>query len=282
MRKTTMKMRQFKKSLVLIPKGQVRKEVLKLSKWQSRIVLEPGSKATIFERDIFPSSGGEKRGPFDVDVTIGERAELHYVVLVNGGEGTSKIRRRSTVEEGGVMHWHIVTLGGHGDRHELVSMLAGKNATSSIDWIFFVCGDEKQCVSACMVFAAPGGRGEITMKGIAQDHGYIQCDGRIEISERGSGVETFLTQKFLLLDPTAKIDAGPALKIKTDNVKASHSATVSRVTPDDLFYMKSRGLDESSARKMFVEGFLSDLTEKLPDELIRGKILGAIREAYER
>ena len=54
------------------------------------------------------------------------------------------------------------------------------------------------------------------------------------------------------------------------------------MTPEDLFYMKSRGLDESSARKMFVEGFLSDLTEKLPDELIRVKILGAIREAYER
>ncbi len=282
MRKPTKKPRHFKKSSVLIPAGQVRKEVLKLSKWQSKIVLEPGSKATIFERDIFPSSVGEKRGQFDVDVTIGKGAELHYIALVNGEKEIRRFRRRSTVEADGAIHWHIVTLGGLGDRHELVSTLAGKNAASSIDWIFFVQGDEKQHVSARMIFAAPGGRGEITMKGVAQDHGYIQCDGKIEITRHGKGTDTSLTEKILLLAETAHADAVPALEIRTNDVKASHSASVSRVSPEDLFYLQSRGLRTNEARRMYVEGFLSDLTEKIPNELIRVKILSAIRETCSR
>lgn len=280
MKKTTVKTRQLKKSSVIIPAGQARKEALKLSEWKSKIVLEPGSKATIFERDVFPSSAGEKRDPFDVDVTIGKGAELHYVVLVSDGKERQRIRRRSTVETDGTVYWHIVTLGGHGDWHELVSTLAGKNATSSIDWICFVRGDEKQRVTAHTVFAAPGGRGEITLKGVAQERGQVRCDGKIEITKRGRGTETFLTEKMLLLDKTAQIEAVPALEIHTNDVKAGHSASVSRVNPEDLFYLQSRGLDAKEARRIFVEGFLADLTEKIPDEMIREKILAAIEKAY--
>jgi len=277
-----MKTRQFKKSFVLIPKGQVRKEVLKLGGWKSKIILEPGSKATILECNVLPSLAGGKRKQCDMDIKIGKGAELHYVVLVSGGKGIRAIRRQSTVEAGGAVHWHIVTLGGHGDRHELVSTLVGKNATSSIDWIFFVRGDEKQHVSASTIFAAPDGRGEITMKGVAQDHGYIQCDGKIEITRRGKGTDTSLTEKILLLAETAHADAVPALEIRTNDVKASHSASVSRVSPEDLFYLQSRGLRVDEARRMYVEGFLSDLTEKIPNELIRVKILAAIRKVCSR
>ncbi len=277
MKKTGMKTRRLKKSSVIIPEGQMRNEVLKLGEWKSKIVLEHRARATIFECNTVPS---EKKGQFSVDVTIGEKAELHYVVLVNGGRGMRTIRRQSTVDAGGIIHWHIVTLGGHGDRHEIVSTLAGKNAASSIDWIFFVRGDEKQHVSASTVFTAPGGRGEVAMKGVAQDRGYIRCDGKIEISKCGKGTDTSLTEKILLLDKTAQADAVPELVIRTNDVKASHSASVSRVSPEDLFYLQSRGLTAKEARKIFVEGFLSDLTEKVPDELIQVKILAAIREAY--
>jgi Fe-S cluster assembly protein SufD len=65
-------------------------------------------------------------------------------------------------------------------------------------------------------------------------------------------------------------------------VKASHSATVTRVTPEDLFYLKSRGLPDRLARRMFVEGFLSDLSERVVNLAVREEMLEALREAYER
>jgi len=276
MKKATAKTRQLEKSSVVIPAAQVRNVVLKPGEWKSKIVLEPRARATIFECDVFPSSAKGKRNQFDMDVTIGKEAELHYVVLVNGGKGIRTIKRKSMVKAGGAMHWHIVTLGGHGDRHELVSTLAGKNAASSIDWIFFVRGDEKQHVSACTNFAAPGGRGEIAMKGVAQDHGYIQCDGKIEITKRGKGTDTSLAEKILLLDKAANADAVPELVIRTNDVKASHSAAVSRVSPEDLFYLQSRGLRSGEARRIYVEGFLSDLVQRVSEENVRVQLLSSI------
>ena len=98
----------------------------------------------------------------------------------------------------------------------------------------------------------------------------------IEITEKGRGTNTYLTEDVLMLDSTAHVDAVPALEIRTNDVKASHSATVSRVTAENLFYLQSRGIPETKARQMFVEGFLGALTERIADSGIREKVAEAI------
>ena len=83
-----------------------------------------------------------------------------------------------------------------------------------------------------------------------------------------------------MLDATAKIDAVPALEIKTNDVKASHSATVARVTPEDLFYFATRGIPERAARAMFVQGFLGQIAERISDKGSREMVEGMIAEKY--
>ncbi len=75
-----------------------------------------------------------------------------------------------------------------------------------------------------------------------------------------------------MLDKTANVDAIPGLEIRTNDVKASHSATVSRVTEEDLFYFRSRGIDPVTARHMFVEGFLYDLAERIYNPDLRERV----------
>lgn len=110
------------------------------------------------------------------------------------------------------------------------------------------------------------------MKGVAEQEAFAAVNGMIEIAEGGQGTDTYLTQDVLMLDPVSKIDAIPGLEIRTNDVKASHSATISRVTVEDLFYFQSRGIDEKTARAMYVEGFLGDLTERIEDRVIREEI----------
>ena len=54
----------------------------------------------------------------------------------------------------------------------------------------------------------------------------------------------------------------PGLEIHTNDVRASHSASVARITPEDLFYVQSRGLEMEEARKLFVVGFFGAVAEK--------------------
>ncbi len=207
-------------------------------------------------------------------VTLEPESELHIVVLSRGGARTL----RSTLADGARIFWHCFTLGESTAPHSLVSTLAGRNAKSNVDWVFAVRGSEKQSVSARNVFQVGGGGGEITMKGVAEGSAYASCTGMIEIAEGGGGTDTYLTEDVLMLDPTAKVDAVPGLEIRTNDVKASHSATVSRVTVEDLFYFQSRGIPPAEARRMYTEGFLGDLTERIPDEDLRTLVGAALTE----
>lgn len=218
---------------------------------------------------IFDTSASKKHS---VTVTLGEGSSLTYVSLSRGSARTL----RSSVEDGARMHWHCTTLGGCGDRHTLVSTCTGAKAESTVDWIFSSGGNEKQSVSVRNIFDAAEGSGEITLKGVAEEKAFVTCHGMIEITEKGRGTNTYLTEDVLMLDSTARTDAVPALEIRTNDVKASHSATVSRVTAENLFYLQSRGIPEAKARQMFVEGFLGALTERISDTEIRERVAEAI------
>ncbi len=223
-----------------------------------------GARATVF--DVSSSA------VHSVHVELEPESELQYVSL-----STASARRfTSDLASGSSMHWHCTTLGTTEQSHTLTSSLRGRDARSSVDWIFAVRGEEKQVVSVRNIFDAENGAGEITMKGIAANRAFASCDGMIEITEKGKGTNTYLTQNVLMLDPAARVNAVPGLEIRTNDVKASHSATVSRVTAEDLFYMRSRGIDEPTARTMFVDGFLGSLVEKIADLEIRRRVLEAI------
>lgn len=254
--KTSLELRQ-----ITVKAGEVSGTPIELAMTgaESRVEVhvERGAKAVIFDQS--------SSGVHSVSVTLEPESTLTYISLSSG----SARRLESTVGSGASIHWHCTTIGNAAHDHSLISTCTGPNAKSDIDWIFSVGGSERQTITVRNVFAAGNGGGEITLKGVAQQKAYAVCNGMIEITEQGTGTDTYLTEDVLMLDSTAKVDAIPGLEIRTNDVKASHSATVSRVTAEDLFYLQSRGIDELSAREIFVDGFLSDLTERIPDPDVR-------------
>ena len=241
---------------------------IELSGGVSDVSIHVGQRAQV---TLFDTSSSKKHR---VHIDAERESTVTYVSL-----STDSVRHMtSTLAEGSAMHWHCTTLGNTDEQHTLSSELRGKNATSNIDWIFRVGSSEKQIIVVRNVFAAPEGGGEITLKGVAEGTAYASCEGMIEITEEGRGTNTYLTEDVLMLDPTAKIDAIPGLEIRTNDVKASHSATVSRVTVEDLFYFQSRGITSETARAMYVDGFLGDLTERIADEDVRKSVQKALME----
>jgi Fe-S cluster assembly protein SufB/Fe-S cluster assembly protein SufD len=223
------------------------------------------------QRTVFFSFDGD--APHECNVTVAHHADLHVIVFAMG---SGSIIYRSSLAEGAHIHWHIITCASESSHHDLISECQGDDAESTIDWVFLARDDEKMEISVQNVFLGKRGRGEVTMKGVAEGKGNVQARGLIKIGPEGSQTDTYLTEDVLMLDPTAKVDAIPALEIKTNDVKASHSATVSRVTEEDLFYFASRGIDQKTARKMFVEGFLHDLLDRIDDASVHDKIAATI------
>lgn len=211
--------------------------------------------------------------------------EAHCTVLtVNAADPTASVRikQRSQVGSGSSVKWQNVTVGGADVEHDLVSRITGDNAESAIEWMCYAKGTERQALTVRNVFDGRDGGGEILMRGIAEDRGHIVCKGLIDIGLQGGGTNTYLTQEVLMLDVTSKVDAIPGLEIKTNDVKASHSATVARVTEEDLFYFGARGINPHEARRMFVLGFLGDIAGRITSATAREAVIAAIEEKYAR
>lgn len=200
-------------------------------------------------------------------------------------ESTSEelhITQRGTVASGGTVNVFVYTLNSAKTTHNIHTELQGDHGTSNVYWQFYGQNNEQYVLEAVNTFNSTHGGGQMYLRGIAEDTAYITCNGLIEIGLQGAQTDTYLTEDVLMLDSTAKVDATPGLEIKTNDVKASHSATVSRITEEDLFYFEARGIPEAIARHMFIEGFLEADTEQLPEEgreLVKRAITSKLRPA---
>lgn len=215
---------------------------------------------------------------FDCEVLLAPHSRL-TCICVNTPSTTPSIRQRTRIEEHAHLHLLNVTLGSD-VRHSLESTVVGERGVSSVDWVAYAKDAERQELSVRNIFAAAHGGGEVTMRAAAQDRARVDVRGMIDIAEHGGGTHTYLTQQVLMLDPTAKVDASPALEIKTNDVKASHSASVMRVTPEDLYYFSARGIDSQEARGLLVRGFLGELTHRIDDAAAVAMMTAAIEEKY--
>lgn len=224
-------------------------------------------------------------GAIDHTMNVAVAAEAHCTILtINeaGSDASLVLHQHGRTGSGAAIRWQNVTLGGGTVDHTLVSTVEGADGESAVDWMFYAKGTEKHTLNVRNVFNASNGSGEILMRGIAEEKGHASCRGLIEIGLKGGGTNTYLTQEVLMLDSTSKVDAIPSLEIKTNDVKASHSATVARVTEEDLFYFGARGIAPVHAREMFVLGFLGDITSRIADEQTRGEIVALIEQKYAR
>src|SRR5262249_12260795 len=97
---------------------------------------------------------------------------------------------------------------------------------------------------------------------------------RVHVRPHAQKIDAAQTNRALLLSDGAVVDSKPQLEIYADDVKCSHGASVGQLDPDQLFYLRARGLDLPAARGLLTFGFASEVLERLP--------LPALRESLER
>ena len=84
------------------------------------------------------------------------------------------------------------------------------------------------------------------------------------------------TNRNLLLSDDVQIDTKPQLEIYADDVKCTHGATIGQIEGDALFYLRSRGIDEVSARKLLLFAFASECLDRMKQGPVRKHVEGLI------
>ncbi len=109
-----------------------------------------------------------------------------------------------------------------------------------------------------------------TVKGIANDNASCEAKGTVRVLPHVKKTVSRLAEHILLLNQGAEASAQPSMEIEALDVQASHSASVTKIDENHIFYAMARGMEYDNARKLIAEGFLAQITETLPEEVESG------------
>jgi Fe-S cluster assembly protein SufD len=165
-----------------------------------------------------------------------------------------------------------INLGGRLARNDVNVTLAEEGAEAVLNGLFMTQGRQHTDNHTRIHHAAPHTRSEESYRGVADGHGRGVFKGRVLVARDAQKIEAHQNSANLLLSEHAEIDTKPELEIYADDVVCSHGATVGQLEDQSLFYLRSRGIDEETARGILVFAFADEIIERLDLAPIRAQL----------
>ena len=191
-----------------------------------------------------------------VDVSLGVDAELIQVRVQDDAVGGMLLATTDAVVASRAVYRRVdLELGAGLSRHELDVDLAGEGARLHSGGVLAAAGRRHLDTRLAIVHAARDTTCDLVWRGAAAGRSRVSFHGGIRIDAGSDGAAAALSNKNLLLSDQAEIDTQPVLEIHADEVTASHGATVGRLDPMHLFYLRSRGIGEQQARAILTAAF---------------------------
>jgi len=166
-----------------------------------------------------------------------------------------------------------VDLGGRVARNDVDVRLAAPGAAAELFGVFVAAPGRHVDNEIHVEHAARETRSDTAFRGIADRTGRGVFRGKVLVQRDAQKIDARQKSDNLLLAEHAEIDTRPELEIYADDVKCSHGATVGEIDADHMFYLRSRGIDEQSARALLTFAFARTLLERLEPARLRDRAI---------
>ncbi len=242
----TENMGQFERTLIIADEG-------------SSVHYVEGCTAPIYKSDSLHSAV--------VEIIVKKNAKVRYTTIQNWSNNVyNLVTKRATAAEGATMEWVDGNIGSKVTMKYPAVYLMGEHAHGETLSIAFAGTDQHQDTGAKMVHAAPHTTSSVVSKSVARGGGRTSYRGLIQVLEGAEHSASNVLCDALLVDQISRSDTYPYNDVREDDVSMGHEATVSRVSDDQLFYLMSRGMEETEAMAMIVRGFVEPIARHLPME----------------
>ena len=169
---------------------------------------------------------------------------------------------------------HSISLGGSLVRNDIHGQLAAEGAEIIMNGLYMT-GDKQHVDNHTRVdHLKPRTLSTENYRGVLNGKSRAVFNGKVIVHKDAQKIEAHQNNANLLLSDDAEIDTKPELEIYADDVKCTHGATVGQLDQNMLFYLRSRAIDEETARSL--------LTYAFADELISNISFAPIRNRLER
>jgi Fe-S cluster assembly protein SufD len=242
------------------------------------IVAEENSQATFLE-DYVSLDGGAVFCNTVTELVAGDHTVLsHYMIEREHMQAFNISTLRIQQGRSANVVSHSVLLGGALVRNNVHPVLAGEGGECVINGLFIGNGHQHLDNYMLVEHASPHCGSRQFYNGILDGHAHGVFHGRIIVHKDAQKTDAKQTNRNLLLSDHAQIDTKPQLEIYADDVKCTHGATIGQIEGDALFYLRSRGIDEVSARKLLLFAFASECLDRMKHGPVRKHVEGLINE----
>ena len=227
------------------------------------LVFEQESQATVIEEYV-SLGGGTIFCNTATELVAGENSTVsHYMLEREDREAFNISTLRIQQERSANVASHSLLLGGGLVRNNVHPVLSGEGGECLINGLFV--GDGRQHLDNYMhvEHASPHCSSRQFYNGILDGKAHGVFHGRIVVHKDAQKTDAKQTNRNLLLSDDAQIDTKPQLEIYADDVKCTHGATIGQIEENALFYLRSRGVDEVSARRMLLMAFAGECLDRM-------------------
>ena len=204
------------------------------------------------------------------EIFLGEGSQVGYVAVQKWGRNVWHFSdQRAELGKDATLRLFNVTLGGKFSKTRVEASLAGEGSNAELKAIYFASGEQFFDFHTLQEHRVGNTRSDLLFKGALQDVSRTVYAGLIRIEKHAARSDAYQANRNLVLSDKAKATSIPMLEIDNNDVRCTHGAAVGPVDPEHLFYLRSRGITEATAKRMLIQGFFGDVLDRIPFEHAR-------------
>ncbi|MEK6961691.1 MAG: SufD family Fe-S cluster assembly protein [Thermoproteota archaeon] len=245
------------------------------------IVTGESSKASVVQELYSPKAKKQQAYLELLNTSVGQNSRLDVTTLQVMDQSTINFStRRTDIAQDGKINWYLGLFGAMLSRYRIDYYLNGTGASANDSEVIFGNNEQSFDLSANVNHEKPSTEGRVIEKSILKNRSKSLFKGMIRIKEKAVKSQSFLSGRSILLDKGAKSDSIPGLEIFTNDVKATHSASVAQVDEEQIYYLGTRCLSRKEAERIIVEGFVEPLSRTMSYQ-VRAWIAYLIESKWE-
>ena len=238
-----------------------------------RLVRAGSETQVLLTEEVFSAPGaptGQRLYASNTEVELGTSAKAVCLTMHAPDLGAVSVYQRSAITGPGArLAWLWAGLGGFRTKARNRTRLVGQGSTVDDLQLFYGAGEQSYDSSVHLTHEGTDTHGQSITRGVFTDRARGMSRGLVRIEHEANKTLSFISEHAMLLSKGARSDTIPILEILCRDVKATHSTSVHPVDPEQIFYLRSRGVAESDAVRMIGEGFLSYVLDRAPIASLR-------------
>ena len=154
---------------------------------------------------------------------------------------------------------HSFALGGLLSRNDITTRLDAEGGEATLNGLYMADGRQHMDHHTCIDHAKPRGVSREFYNGVLDGAARAVFNGKVIVRPDAQKTDAHQSNRNLLLSENAEVDTKPQLEIYADDVKCSHGATVGQLDENQIFYLRSRGVDDAAARSLLTYAFAEEI-----------------------